>query len=272
MNTNMSGKTAIVAGGSAGMGKASAIALAEEGVNLIISARREQRLNNTVEEIRSRYGVEVTAVVADHATEEGRAKLLAACPGPDILIITISPPPIIWEYDDIEEENWLESVKLGLIGPVELIKAFSKPMKEKGWGRIVNIATVAAKYPLEMRLMSGPARSALANYTSVVSRDLAKYGVILNNVLPGMYATEGMIELALPHKEKIEQKYGKGAADNITPEMVHKMTLDLFDIPTHSLGNPKDLAQFVTLLCSDAAKFTVGQNLVLDGGMARSLF
>lgn len=272
MNTNISGKTAIVAGGSAGMGKASAIALAEEGVNLIISARREQRLNATVEEIRSRYDVEVTAVVADHATEEGRAKLLAACSGPDILIITISPPPIIWEYDDIEEENWLESVKLGLIGPVELIKAFSKPMKEKGWGRIVNIATVAAKYPLEMRLMSGPARSALANYTSIVSRDLARYGVILNNVLPGMYATEGMIELALPHKEKIEQKYGKGAADNITPEMIHKMTLDLFDIPTHSLGDPKDLAQFVTLLCSDAAKFTVGQNLVLDGGMARSLF
>lgn len=272
MDLGIKGKTAIVAGGSAGMGKATALALAEAGVNLVISARRAQRLFTAADEIRARFKVSVTPVVADHATQKGRDKLFECCDTPDILVITISPPSLVWNYNDITEQDWITSVESGLIGPVELMKRFSQSMVDKKWGRIVNIATVAAKYPLDMRLMSGPARSALANYTSVVSRDLAKHNVVMNNVLPGMYATEGMLELAKPHEAMIEARYGKEAVENLTPELVHKMTLDLFDIPTQTLGEPNDLAQFVALLCSEAAKFTVGQNIVLDGGMARGLF
>ncbi len=272
MDLNINGKTGIVAGGSAGMGKATALQLAQEGVDLIITARGKERLEAPASEIRDQTNASVTTLAADHATQDGRKALYQLCPDPDIMVVTISPPELVWDYNQIQEDDWRRSVDAGLIGPVELIKLFTPGMVERGWGRFVNIATVAAKEPLDMRLMSGPARSALANYTAVVSRQLAKNNVILNNVLPGMYATEGMIKIAEPHMDRIAEQYGKEVADNLTPEMVHKMVLDMFDIPTESLGDPNDLAQFVSLLCAESAKFTVGQNLVLDGGMARSIF
>jgi len=265
-------KKAIVAGGSAGMGKATALELARAGVELIISARREERLIATAELITQETGAKVTPVVADHATLAGRDALAAACPDPDIMVVTISPPELVWDYNAITEDDWHRSVDSGLVAPVELMKRFTPGMADRAWGRFVNIATIAAKHPMEMRMLSGPARSALANYTAVASRQLAKHNVAINSVLPGMYATEGMLEIAEPHKEMIAERFGLDAAENLTPEIVHKMTLDLFDIPTGNLGQPEDLAQFVAILCSEAAKFTIGQNFVLDGGMARSIF
>jgi len=272
MDLGIQGKKAIVAGGSAGMGKATAFELARAGAELFISARREERLLTAVKDIQQQTGAKVTPIVADHATLKGRDALAAACPEPDIMVVTISPPPLVWDYNDISESDWHDSVDSGLVGPVELMKRFTKGMAERGWGRFVNIATVAAKEPLDMRMLSGPARSALANYTAVVSRQLAKHNVAINSVLPGMYATEGMLEVAAPHKALIAEQYGDSTAEELTEEMVHKMTLDLFDIPTQTLGQPEDLAQFVAVLCSQAAKFTIGQNFVLDGGMSRSIF
>lgn len=272
MDLGIRGKTAIVAGGSAGMGKATAIELAKEGVELFISARREERLLATAKAIAEETGAKVTPVVADHSTLEGRDALAAACPNPDIMIVTITPPDLVWDYNTLTESDWHKSIDSGLVAPVELIRRFTPGMIERGWGRFVNIATVAAKYPLPMRMLSGPARSALANYTSVVSRDLAKHNVAMNNVLPGMYATEGMLEVAKPHQDKFSDTSGADDSTELTAEMVHESVLQLFDIPTEKLGQPEDLAQFVALLCGEAAKFTIGQNIVLDGGMSRSLF
>ncbi|QHJ09910.1 Acetoacetyl-CoA reductase [Paraglaciecola mesophila] len=272
MDLGIKGKKAIIAGGSAGMGKATAIELGKAGCELYISARREARLFAAAKNISELTEAKVTPIVADHASLAGREKLEAACPNPDIMVVTISPPPLVWDYNDITEDDWHHSVDNGLIGPVELMRRFTSGMAERGWGRYVNIATVAAKHPLDMRMLSGPARSALANYTAVVSRKLAKNNVAINSVLPGMYATEGMLEIAGPHKAMIKEKLGLSSDAEITPEIVHRVTLSLFDIPTQTLGQAEDLAQFVAVLCSEAAKFTIGQNFVLDGGMARSIF
>lgn len=272
MDLGIKGKKAIVAGGSAGMGKAAAMELAHAGVELFISARREERLVAAVEEISKATGASVTPVIADHATLAGRDALAAACPEPDIMVVTISPPPLVWDYNDISESDWHDSIDSGLIGPVELMKRFTAGMAKRGWGRFVNIATVAAKEPLDMRMLSGPARSALANYTAVVSRQMAKHNVAINSVLPGMYATEGMIEAATPHKAVFAERFGLDPDKELDAETIHRSVLELFDIPTETLGQPEDLAQFVAVLCSEAAKFTIGQNFVLDGGMSRSIF
>lgn len=262
MDLGIRGKTAIVAGGSAGLGRGSALALAEEGVEVYLSARGEERLVEAAREISTETGSKVVPVVADHSTVAGRAALAAACPEPDILVITISPPTPVFDYNEISIEDWHASVESGLVGPVELMRHFTSGMAERGWGRVVNIGTVAAKYPLDMRLLSGPARSALANYTAVVSRQLASRGVIINNILPGMFATEGLFEIL----DKQAAELGIGRI-----EMVERF-LDFFKIPTDSLGDPDDLGQMVALFCSQAARFTVGQNLVIDGGMGRSVF
>ena len=113
MDLGIKGKTALVNGGSAGLGKGSARALAGEGVNLYISARGQQRLEDTAEEIARDTGASVTPVVADHSTEEGRKKILSICPDPDILVGTCSPAPFTPDFRQVTVEQWQEHLAIG---------------------------------------------------------------------------------------------------------------------------------------------------------------
>jgi 3-oxoacyl-[acyl-carrier protein] reductase len=253
-----------MAGGSAGMGRATAERLAEAGVELYISARRKERLEKAAQEIADKYGVSVTPVVADSSTEEGRQALFAACPDPDILAITIKPPSPNGNFLQIPAENWRNSVETALIGPVEIMRHYIPVMKEKGWGRIVNIATFSAKNPMAWRLMSGPARSALVSYTACVSREIAQYGVIINNILPGIFATEGMEESWEIYAEAFNLEKDK--------DRVRKHFIDNNPIPAGFMGDADDMAPMAALLCSPLSRFIVGQNIVIDGGQHRSLF
>lgn len=264
MDLQIRGKKAIMAGGSAGMGRATAERLAEAGAELYISARREERLVKAAREIAERYGVSVTPVVADSSTEDGRQALFAACPDPDILSITIKPPAPNGDFLNVTAEDWRNSVETALIGPVEIMRHYIPVMKEKGWGRIVNIATFSAKNPMLWRLMSGPARSALVNYTASVSREIAQYGVIINNILPGIFATEGMDESWEIYAEAFGLEKDK--------DRVRKHFIDNNPIPAGFMGDADDMAPMAALLCSPLSRFIVGQNIVIDGGQYRSLF
>ncbi len=266
MDLEIRGKKAIVAGASAGMGKSSALALAHEGVDLYISARGEQRLEAAAKEISDLTGANVVPVIADHSKEEGRQALIDACPEPDIMVTTISPPPIRFNYKELTPEDWRESIDLGLVGPIEMMKHYTEGMAQRRWGRIVNIGTVAAKMPLEMRLLSGPARSALINYTAVVSRLLAKDGVIINNVLPGMIETPGMYTAAKQWAG--EQSLSDNEMGLNDRQKLLDRVVDTFSIPTGTVGNSDDVGKMVAMFCGEPAKFTVGQSLIVDGGMA----
>lgn len=264
MDLQIKGKKAIMAGGSAGMGRATAERLAEAGVELVITARREERLNNAAREISDKYGVSVTPVVADSSTEEGREALYAACPDPDILAITIKPPAPNGDFLKVTPDMWRDSVETTLIGPIEIMRHYIPHMKDAGWGRIVNIATFSAKNPMIWRLMSGPARSALINYTASVSREIARYGVNINNLLPGMFATEGASE--------IMKDYAEAFGLEPDPEVVRPHFLANNHIPAGFIGDADDLAPMAAFLCSPLARFIVGQNIVIDGGQHASLF
>ena len=135
MDLGIRGKRAIVNGGSAGLGRGSALALAREGVDLVISARGEERLRATCSEIAKETGVSVTPIATDHSTPEGRAKILAACPNPDILVMTCSPPQVTGNYLAIEPENWQDNIAVALISPVEFVRATISGMVERKWGR-----------------------------------------------------------------------------------------------------------------------------------------
>jgi len=266
MDLGIAGKKAIIAGASAGMGKSSALALAGEGVEIYLSARGEERLLAAAKEITDKTGAKVIPVIADHSKPEGRQALLTACPEPDIMVTTISPPPIVFDYNKLTEEAWYNSADLGLIGPVELMRQVTSGMSERGWGRVVNIGTVAAKLPMQMRLLSGPMRSALINYTAVVSRQVAKHGVIINNVLPGMIETPGMYMAAkqwAAAQNIPEEEFGLGDREQLL-----KRVVDTFNIPTGTVGNPDDVGKTVAMFCSEFARYTVGQSLIVDGGLA----
>lgn len=264
MDLQIGGKKAIMAGGSAGMGRATAERLAEAGVDLFITARREERLLTAAAEIAEKYGTTVTPIVADSSKEEGRQALFDACPDPDILAITIKPPAPNGDFLKVTPEMWRDSIDTALIGPIEIMRNYIPGMKERGWGRIVNIATFSAKNPMIWRLMSGPARSALINYTASVSREVAQYGITINNLLPGMFATEGA--------EEIMEYY----ADAFGLEPVRETVLTHFmehnKIPAGFMAVADDLAPMAALLCSPLARFIVGQNIVIDGGQHHSLF
>lgn len=262
MDLGIAGRTALIAGGSAGMGKAAALALAGEGARIVLSARGEARLLAAAQEIAAATGAEVTPVVADHSTPEGRSLLAAACPAADILVISVSPPAPVEDFRAIGEADWLGSVTSGLVGPVELIRHYSEGMAERRWGRIVSIATVAAKYPSEMRLLSGPARSALVNYCAAVGRRLARDNVAINCLLPGMVATDGLERTlgALAEKNGLDRA---GAEALFAKQM---------RIPARRVGEADEVGKVIAMLCGDFAGYVVGQSLVVDGGMTTSLF
>lgn len=244
------------------MGRSAALALAREGAEVFISARTEQRLVLACEEIARETGASVTPVCADHSSQEGRERILAACPAPDILVGTCAPPPMTPDYRSVTDEQWRSAIDISLLSPVRFMREVIDGMVERKWGRIVNIATVAAKYPAEIRLLSGSTRAALANYTVAVSKVVAKHNVVINNLLPGMH-----------HSAFVEQQFSeRAAADGVTyDEAVEQFAKD-WRIAAGRFGDCDDVGDFVAMFCSEQANYITGQSLVIDGGATNSIF
>jgi len=262
MDLGIRGRKAIVNGGSAGMGRSAVLALAREGVDVIVSARGEDRLRQVCAEIAAETGTSVTPICADHSSPEGRARILEACPEPDILVGTCSPPPMTPDYRAITGEQWREAIDISLLSPIEFMRAVLDGMVERQWGRIVNIATVAAKYPGEIRALSGATRAALANYTVAVSKVVAKDNVIINNLLPGMH-----------HSAFVETQFNERAR---TKGTTYEQEIAQFSrewrIAAGRFGDCDDVGAFVAMFCSAQANYITGQSLVIDGGATTSIF
>ncbi len=262
MDLGIRGKKALVNGGSAGLGKGSARALAAEGVELYISARGEERLAATAEEIRRDTGATVIPIVADHASDAGRDKILSACPDPDILVGTCSPAPFTPDFREVSVEQWEEHLAIGLISPVEFIRATVDGMCERGFGRIVNISTAASKFPAEIRTLSGPPRAALSNYTVAIAKSVAKHNVTINNLLPGMH-----------HTATAEERFNTMAEEQGTSyDQVVRNWIEDWRIPADRFGDIDEFGAICALFCSAQAGYIVGQSLVVDGGVSNSTF
>ena len=262
MDLGIKGRRAIVNGGSAGMGRGSVLALAEAGAELFVSARGEERLIATCEEIAHKTGATITPVVADHSTDAGRQKILSACPEPDILVGTCSPPPFTGDYQTITNDDWVANLEVTLLSPVQFMKVVIPGMVERRWGRVVNIGTGAAKFPAQVRILSGPPRAALVNYTVAVAKAVARHGVMVNNVLPGMH-----------HTAATEARFGGFAKENGTTyeEEIQKF-IDDWQIPANRFGDPDHVGGFVAMFCSEYCAFVTGQSLVIDGGQTNATF
>lgn len=262
MDLGIRGRRAIVNGGSAGLGFGTALALAREGVELFISARNEARLQTACEELRSAGAPRVEAIVADHATDEGRRAILSRCPEPDILVGTCSPPPYIKDFREIRDDDWRANLELTLISPIEFIRSVVDGMAERRWGRIVNIATAAAKFPHPWRILSGAPRSALTNYSVAVAREVARYNVTINTLLPAMHDTSGIREI-----------YGQQAAENGT-DTEHEIAeaVRSIGIPAGRFGSATDFGAVAAIFCAEQSNYVTGQSLVVDGGTLNGLF
>ena len=262
MDLGIKGRKAIVNGGSAGMGRGSVLALAVEGCELFVSARGEARLLKTCDEIAKQTGANITPICVDHSTDEGREAILAICPDPDILVGTCSPPPYTGDYRSVTKQDWQDHLDLTLLSPVQFMQAVIDGMVERGWGRIVNIGTGAAKFPAQVRILSGAPRAALVNYSVAVAKAVAKHNVMINNVLPGMH-----------HTAAIEDRFTALAHENDSSyDAEVQKFVDDWHIPANKFGDSEDFGALVAMFCSEQAAFLTGQSLVVDGGQTNSTF
>ena len=189
MDLGIKGKTAIVCASSKGLGRACAFSLAREGVDLIITARGSESLEETAREIRDATGVKVTAVASDIATEAGRVAVLAACPDPDILVNNAGGPPP-GDFRNWTRDTWIAALDLNMIAPIEMIRATVDHMIARKFGRIVNITSSTVKAPIEILGLSNGARAGLTGFVAGIARKTVAHNVTINNLLPGPFDTD----------------------------------------------------------------------------------
>ena len=253
MDYGIRGRHAIVCAASEGLGRGCALALAREGVDLVINARRQAVLEDTAAAIRAETGVSVIAVAADITTAEGRAAVLAACPLPDILVTNAGGPPI-GDFRDWDEAAWLRAVNANMITPIMLMRAVVDGMIERRFGRVVNITSRSVKAPLAHLGLSNGARAGLTGFVAGLARQVARHNVIINNLLPGPFATDRQVS----GMRKLAQNAGQSYESFLQARVA--------EVPAGRLGTPQEFGKACAFLCSADAGYIVGQNLLIDGG------
>ena len=259
MELGLKGKKAIVCASSRGLGRGCALALAKEGVSLVINGVDQERILRTADEIAKRTSVEVKPIAADLDDPEGRAALLDACPDPDILINNNGGPPP-GNFRDWGKEEWDAGLTANFLAPTELIRATVDGMIERGFGRIVNVTSIAVRTPFPGLAMSSASRSALTAMVASVSREVAAHNVTINNLQPGIFETDRML-IGL-----------KGAAKATGSTVEDTRAGMLSNIPAGRFGDPEEFGHACAFLCSSHSGFITGQNLLLDGGHFRGSF
>jgi 3-oxoacyl-[acyl-carrier protein] reductase len=251
MDLGIKGKTAIVCAASKGLGFGCAEALAKEGVNLVICARTQEVLDVAADELRG-YGGAVTAVACDITTDAGRAAVLAAAGHVDILVTNAGgPPPGHWS--GWEREDFIKAMDANMLTPIALMKAVLPGMIEQGWGRVVNITSQSVKGPIGILGLSNTARTGLTGYVVGTSRDVAKHGVAINNLLPGIHATDRAVTL----------DGGNATAQNLSMEEVKAARCTT--IPAGRYGEATEFGATCAFMCSKHVGYMIGQNVLLDG-------
>jgi 3-oxoacyl-[acyl-carrier protein] reductase len=257
MDLGIKGKTALVCAASKGLGKGCAMALAREGVSLVITARGREALEATAEEIRrllpAGTGAKVVAVAGDITTPEGRAAALAACPSPDILVNNAGGPPP-GDFRSWTRDDWLKALDANMLAPIELIKATVDGMIARKFGRIVNITSGAVRMPIAELGLSNGARTGLTGFVAGLARQTVAHNVTINGLLPGPFDTDRLRS----NLKFNAQKLGKTEADL---EQVRKQAN-----PARRFGNIEEFGAACAFLCSVHAGYITGQNLLMDGG------
>jgi len=253
MDLGIAGKKALVCASSKGLGKGCALALAESGVDLVLNARGSKALNETAEAIRSRFNVRVEAVVADITTPEGQEEVLTRAGAVDILVNNAGgPPPGMWS--DWGRDDFMAALNANMLTPIALMSRLLPTMIEKGWGRVVNITSQSVKAPIAVLGLSNSARAGLTGYVAGTARQVAPYGVTINNLLPGVHDTDRIMSI----DTQVSQSQG------IPLEQVAKERSA--SIPAGRYGTIEEFGATCAFICSQHASFMVGQNILLDGG------
>jgi len=265
MNLNLKNKNAIVCASSQGLGKAAAIDLAKEGVNLAICSRDQEKIDKAKEEIlqKTEHNIKVIALKADLDSLEDIQIFLQEVEQSlgvvDILVNnTGGPPPSTFEQ--ISDEDWQNAFNSTMMSAVRLSRAVIPNMKENGWGRIINISSVSVKTPVNGLFLSNSLRMGVLGWAKALADEVAAHGITVNTVCPGYTKTE-RVEAILE---------SQSSSSGLSKEEIEKTIAD--NIPMKRVGEAEDLAGLITFLASEKANYMTGLAVQVDGGSARTFY
>jgi 3-oxoacyl-[acyl-carrier protein] reductase len=262
MNLGLKNKVALVAAASRGLGRAVAEELATEGASLVLCARNAQMLTETSDAISRNSGAHVLAVPADVAVVSDVTRVVASgierFGRIDILVTNAGGPPA-GNFERVTREQWEVATRLTLYSAIELARHVLPGMKERRWGRILNVTSIAVKQPVENLILSNSLRAGVTGFARTLANEVAPLGITVNNILPGYTRTERVEELAamMAAKEDISSAEFKARWEE--------------EIPMKRLGEPREFAALAAFLVSERASYITGTSIQVDGGWIRSL-
>jgi 3-oxoacyl-[acyl-carrier protein] reductase len=250
LDLGIEGRRAAVAAGSAGLGLASARALAAAGVRVALCGRDAEKVEAAAGGIRADGG-EAVGLTADVSTTEGATGFvedaIAALGGVDILVANAGgPPPGTFASTDLDA--YLPALRLNLLSTVAMCTVAVPPMGERGWGRVVAITSMSVRQPIPDLILSNTARAGATGFLKTLALEVAPQGVTVNSVQPGLHATDRLVQLQ--------------GGDTAGPARA---------VPVGQLGDPADFGAVVAFLCSEQARFITGAALPIDGGATKGL-
>jgi 3-oxoacyl-[acyl-carrier protein] reductase len=262
MFLGLRGKTALVAAASKGLGYAIARELAMEGATIVICARGKETLKEARDKLAGETGAKVYAIPADLSRYEDVKRVtqtsLDKLGRVDVLINNNGGPPA-GPFEAHDWATWQGAFDQTLRSAVEMTRALLPGMKERRWGRIINVTSMAAKQPVDNLMLSNSLRAAVHGFARTLANEVAEYGITVNNILPGYTRTERVESLAEATAKR----------DGIEPAAV--LTRFEKDVPMKRLGEPEEFAALAVFLASERASYITAQSIAADGGWIRGL-
>jgi len=253
MDLGIAGRKAIVSAASRGLGRACAISLAREGVDVTIVGRTPETLEAAASDILALGGGKVQTVTADITTDAGQAAALAACPHPDILVNNAGGPPP-GDFRDWDRDDWIAAIDANMLSAIFMIKATVDGMMEREFGRIINITSSAVKAPIDILGLSNGARSGLTGFVAGLARKTVIKNVTINNILPGPFDTDRL-------NATLE---GAASAAGVSIDEIRQQRMA--SLPAGRFGDPAEFGELCAFVSSAQAGYINGQNLLIDGG------
>jgi 3-oxoacyl-[acyl-carrier protein] reductase len=263
VDLGLRGKVALVAAASKGLGKAVAEELAAEGMSLVLCARGDEALQSTASSIRDASGVDVVAVAGDLSSASDIDRIVAAglerFGKVDVLVTNAGGPPG-GKFESITADMWRQAIDLTLMSAINLTNAVLPGMKERRWGRVINVTSITVKQPVEGLMLSNSIRAAVTGFARTLANEVAPYGITVNNILPGYTRTERVEQLsdATARREGISSEAALARWEA--------------EIPMGRLGQPREFAALAAFLASERASYITGTSVPVDGGWIKALF
>ena len=262
MDLGIRDKVALVSASSKGLGRAIAEELAAEGASLVMCARGEEALRQTADSIRKTSGASVVDVAADVSEAAGIDRVAKAALdkfGKVDILVTNSGGPPSGAFESFTAESWESAARLLLFSAVGLARAVLPGMKERGWGRILNVTSIAVKQPIDGLMLSNSLRAAVTGFARSLANEVARFNITVNNIMPGYTRTDRVEELARATTTRaggsVSDAYAKWERE----------------IPMGRLGEPREFAALAAFLASERASYITGSSIAVDGGWIRAL-